>query len=471
MLRRRASRIRAIAIVPFLWIALGAIPVHPAQSATGSLAGTGPLGAGLWTDRYDGPLDSLDLPQDIAVSPDGSEVVVTGTVDYSSDFLTIAYDAATGARRWISRYDGPGHGFDWATGVVVTPDGSTVMVTGYGDGGYALNYQTVAYDAITGKQRWVAAYDGGFHKDDEAYGIAVTPDGAAVVVTGSSSRGNTNDFATVAYEVATGAQLWVARYSGPVDGAGARAIAISPDGARVLVTGESQGDGTGTDFATIAYDPGTGEELWVARYNRQMASLETDPVVAVSPDGSTVAVVGQSWVGSFSDSATVAYDAATGSQRWADIYSGPEGKRDVGDAVGFTTDGSTILIAGYSFTDPYLQMLTIAYDAPTGGRRWISIYESPGAGGSGAYALAVTPDGGMVIVAGWGYGNQTLADFTAVEYEVATGKQLHVARAGRQSSDAVKAIVLSPDGSRVFMTGSVGQGEGLTDFGTIAYAS
>jgi hypothetical protein len=27
-----------------------------------------------------------------------------------SDLVAIAYDAATGARRWAARYDGPGHG-------------------------------------------------------------------------------------------------------------------------------------------------------------------------------------------------------------------------------------------------------------------------------------------------------------------------------------------------------------------------
>ena len=46
----------------------------------------------------------------------------------------MAYDAATGAKVWVSRYDGPAHGDDFATALGVSPDGSTVFVTGYSGG-------------------------------------------------------------------------------------------------------------------------------------------------------------------------------------------------------------------------------------------------------------------------------------------------------------------------------------------------
>jgi hypothetical protein len=56
-----------------------------------------------------------------------------------------------------------------------------------------------------------------------------------------------------------GAQLWVSRYSGPGSGVDfARALGVSPDGSRVLVTGLGRGSGTGDDYATVAYDASTG---------------------------------------------------------------------------------------------------------------------------------------------------------------------------------------------------------------------
>ena len=62
------------------------------------------------------------------------------------------------------------------------------------------------------------------------------------------------DITTIAYHTATGARLWLKRYGGPGSGFdGARAIAVSPGGGRVFVTGSSVGPGGSQDFATIAY--------------------------------------------------------------------------------------------------------------------------------------------------------------------------------------------------------------------------
>jgi hypothetical protein len=45
------------------------------------------------------------------------------------NYATIAYNARTGARRWVSRYAGTG-GSAKSAGMVISPDGSTVFVTG-----------------------------------------------------------------------------------------------------------------------------------------------------------------------------------------------------------------------------------------------------------------------------------------------------------------------------------------------------
>src|SRR5258708_39888795 len=134
-----------------------------------------------------------------------------------------------------------------------------------------LDYATVAYDTATGQRLWVSRYQG-FRLDNVPSAVAVSPDGSTVYVTGSSQNsgklGIGNDYATVAYSAATGAQLWLSRYNGPANGDHvATAVAVSPDGDTVFVTGLGQQTSSGWDYATIAYDAHTGPHLSLRHYN------------------------------------------------------------------------------------------------------------------------------------------------------------------------------------------------------------
>jgi hypothetical protein len=131
-----------------------------------------------------------------------------------------------------------------------------VYVTGSSDAPNGQsNYATVAYNAATGAQLWVDRYNGPANGYDGAWSVAVSPGGGTVYVTGSSDAPNgQSNYATVAYNAATGAQLWVHRYNGPANGYdGAWSVAVSPGGGTVFVTGTSASRHTGPDFATIAY--------------------------------------------------------------------------------------------------------------------------------------------------------------------------------------------------------------------------
>jgi len=92
-----------------------------------------------------------------------------------------------------------------------------------------------------GGQLWTARYDGR-GLADEAFALAGSPDGSRVFVTGWSKGTipNSFEYATVAYDEATGARLWARRYGGPSKLRNfARADAVSPDGTKVFVTGAS----------------------------------------------------------------------------------------------------------------------------------------------------------------------------------------------------------------------------------------
>ena len=193
----------------------------------------------------------------MAVAPGGGRVFVTGS-SYGgrtdADYATVAYRAATGKRLWVRRYNDANR-VDQPKAVAVGSGGRAVFVTGlsYGrrTGG---DYATVAYDAATGAHLWTRRYNGPAGGFDQAFGLAVSPGGQRVYVTGASTGpGTGRDFATIAYRAATGARLWLRRYDGPGHGLDrAQAMAAGPGG-RVFVTGASAGPGGGQDFATIAY--------------------------------------------------------------------------------------------------------------------------------------------------------------------------------------------------------------------------
>jgi hypothetical protein len=119
-----------------------------------------------------------------------------------SDYATIAYNAATGATQWAKRYNGPGNGGDAASSLALGPGGATVYVTGYSYAGAATGYDyaTIAYNAATGAQAWVRRYNGPANSTDAAYSVAASPVTGAVFVTGISYGANGNgDYLTVAY--------------------------------------------------------------------------------------------------------------------------------------------------------------------------------------------------------------------------------------------------------------------------------
>ena len=279
----------------------------------------------------------------MAVSPDSKTVYVTGNTRTGlnlSGFGTVAYDATTGAQLWASLYNPPDASAS-ATAINLSPDGKTVFVTGSSEGSGPAQGATVAYDAATGAQIWA---DSGVSALEVATSQAISPDGSTVFDTGYEYGGGTWHLDTVAYASATGVKLW------EIEGPAGRAfsIALSPDGTRVFVTGFAQA--RANKYLTIAYDTATGARLWGSRYTAPSGFGSIAFAVAVSPSGLRLYVTGVS-VGSAtseSDYATVAYAADDGAQLWASRYNGPGNGPDTAIAVAVSPAGRAVFVTGYS---------------------------------------------------------------------------------------------------------------------------
>jgi hypothetical protein len=385
-----------------------------------------------------------------------------------------AHAAATGySARWTKRYVGASAD-DAAHALVVSPDGAAVYVTGYSDGTTGgANYATLAYSTSDGALRWSRRYDGSAHTGDVSRAITISPDGSRVFITGRSHGALTgDDYATVAYDAATGARLWASRYTGPRAGDDeATSLAVSPDGSTVYVTGHSHGTGTGADYATIAYDVSTGAERWVTRYNAPAGGDDAGLAIGVAPDGSSVFVTGRTeTVATGIDGTTVAYDAASGTQRWVRSYDGPGNGNDVLLALGVSTDGSRVFVGGPSLgSGTGSDFVTIAYDATTGADGWMSRYDGSAGDNDSMSDLAVTPDGGSVVVTGGSRGTGTGTDYATVAYAASTGARRWARRYDGPSHGDDVSTALGPSAGSISVTGhSHGSGAG-DDYATVTY--
>lgn len=411
----------------------------------------------LYNAPNNNPDDGYEDIRDMVLSPDGGRVYAVGISDvgpdsanFHYDYSTVAFDASNGAILWTQAYDGPSEaGQNYAHGIAVSPDGTRVFATG-GEGTVALqqgNYGTVAYDAATGDELWRAVYD--FRADgiDLAYDAAVTPDGSTLFVTGQSRGYAANpsvynyDAATVAYDAETGEQRWAARFDGKlVDGFEAydigERIEVAPDGSTLYVSGF----GNTGDAITIAYDAETGTERWQAAYDNGDFDFVGDSTL--SPDGSTLYVSGGSDDPNSpqlprlndADAVTVAYDSATGDERWVarDRAMFPQG--DAGLSIAAADD--RVYVAGQTTSAPLdLDWLVVAYDAATGTQVWRKQFDGPLYYDETARALTLSPDGQTLYVVGEAADGFTHSWATTRAVDAATGIVRWIARYG-----------ISPDG-------------------------
>jgi hypothetical protein len=370
----------------------------------------------------------------------------------------VAYDAGTGAKLWDNA---AGAGQSMA----VTPAGQVVFVIKptHASGGN-WDFFTAAFDAATGKQLWARRYNGRANGDDRPIALAVSPGGGTVFVTGTS-QGKTSgrDYATVAYAAATGKRLWASRYNGHGRSADdAVAIAVSPRGGAVFVTGTSEGRDSGADFATVAYSAATGGTLWTKRYD-QARGLDAASSVATSPDGRRVFVTGGSEGKRFGlDFATVAYSAATGVPLWVRRYHGRGDRHDIPVVVLVSPlGGGTVVVAGGSRAPT--DYLSVAYSTATGRTKWVSRIadgfdqEFPG-------AAAISPDGRSFYLTGAAFvlaGGEEPSVALTVAAKVATGAQSWSKVVTTDSPDqAGRSVAASPDGRTVYIL--------LEDFSTTA---
>jgi hypothetical protein len=307
-------------------------------------------GAQLWVTQYNGPDNRVDTATDIEIDAAGN-AVVTGSsygLDTNYDYLTVKYNGANGAQMWTARYNAPPGFYTDSARALDLDSAGDVVVTGSSENADSVtNYATVKYSGATGAQLWVTQFNGPDNRNDNAADVKFDSSGN-VVVTGSSYGIDTNyDYQTLKYNGATGAQMWSARYNAPPGFYSdfARALALDASG-NVVVTGNSEGADTDPDYATVKYHGDTGAQVWVSRYDGPINGNDGATAVAVDTHGNTYVTGGTSVGVDVQDFATVKY-AANGAEEWVVRYNGPANGDDSTTALALDGSGN-VYVTGYS---------------------------------------------------------------------------------------------------------------------------
>lgn len=361
-------------------------------------------GATLWTARYDNGANGYDVGSSVTAT--NTRVFVTGRSTGADgwDWATHAYDATTGAKLWTDRVVGEQAVDDTSWSVATSPDGGTVYVGGTIDDGAGVpgDALVIAYDAATGARRWEGRFDGGAY--DGGLRVFVAPDGSRVFLAGGTRQGSDDvDYLALAFEAADeerlGDVLWSATYASGQGYDTPKGAALSPDGTRLALTG----NGT-SDVNTVVFDTANGNRVWSARYNGTRNAADSAGGVAIAANRVVVAMTGAEGNAGF-DFTTRGYDLATGAVAWT-MSEGTPATPDTSYAI--TALGNAVYVTGSVIVprgeiQPIFKiepgmLLTASYDAASGARRWVTHHNHSGVGSD--VAVAISSGGGRVYPTG-----------------------------------------------------------------------
>ncbi|NOX37601.1 MAG: T9SS type A sorting domain-containing protein [Calditrichaeota bacterium] len=213
------------------------------------------LGNEVWVDRYAGASSSNDLPVALALSADHNSLYVTGLSNESGsmDILLLKY-RSDGVRQWTRVYDNPQKTGDEPDAIRVSADGRIYVAGTIGGSLFDTerNFVLLQYDA-DGNLNWVADYNGPGDSWDDLNAMALDIQGNVYVTGQSNGGGSGPDFATLRFNAA-GQMEWEQRFSSAGDKSDqAMDIAVDEQG-NVYVVGTTSIDSVGSAIAILKYD-------------------------------------------------------------------------------------------------------------------------------------------------------------------------------------------------------------------------
>lgn len=423
------------------------------------------LSAQVWTARYNGPGNNRDESNAIIIDS-LYNVYITGwsphTYGFSYDYCTIKYNSS-GVQQWAARYNGPSDTVDQARAIGLD-ESLNVYVTGRSfDWTTNNDILTIKYNN-QGDEQWVKRFNGSANNDDQAYAIAVSPQGNVYVGGYQSNVGTYWDYCLIKYN-AQGESIWVANYNGTVNSNDAIYSLAIDSMENCYVTGYSVGETTDYDIVTIKYNP-EGETAWVARYDGPVHGFDQGFNIVINQSGEVWVTGTSSDTANQRDFVTIHYNS-NGRQQWVSRYHGPGIGYDRACAIAIDTSNYSYVTGMSIGTNGYSDIVTIAYD-PDGNECWVARYDGLGNNIDIATDVALDPFGN-ICVSGYSQNIVTGNDWVTIKYNP-MGDTCWVAIFDNNAhlDDETHAIT-TDDSGYVYVTGySMGIGS-LRDYFTVKY--
>ncbi|MCA9290751.1 MAG: hypothetical protein KDA25_06460 [Phycisphaerales bacterium] len=251
---------------------------------------------------------------------------------------------------WVTDYNGPADGQDFAERVFPDDAGNLYVIGGSAQTGSPTDLMAAKF-APDGSTLWfrtlALSTSGGYHY---AYAGAIDDDGN-LYSTGTYYLGPAGTTIPILKYDAAGDLLWSREYwfsSGGNSSNQASDLVVGTDGA-VYVCGMTSAHPTPGDMVLLKYDA-DGTLLWTRHYNGAFNGWDRGRRLAIDADGNII-VLGESQVGAVDDDIVIWKYAPNGDLIWQQFLGHPAGRADFSNAMRIGPDQS-IYLAGYARVDP-----------------------------------------------------------------------------------------------------------------------
>ncbi len=311
----------------------------------------------------------------LAVDASGNVTVVSGPGFYR--MLVLTSYTSTGVLRW-QRSVAPSSGTFVGDWVVAAPNGDLIAIGHNQDSHGRPIASTMVRYASDGTLQWRVDFSSGFFP--QVSRLLVDAGGNAYVAWSAVGSG-----LFVQKYSPSGALLWSQTDSTSGGYAVATSLALSPDGADVVATGDVPG---GAMWITAAFNAVTGALRW------HVAAAEGIAALDVVVDATRVYVTGEGNVGINGFLTVVAYSRATGARLWRTDANAPTCCA-IGQRIALAPNGS-LVVAGHTATGGYFDWWIVAMN-PNGSVKWKALRNRAVSGDEIPAAVFVLADGTAVV--------------------------------------------------------------------------